>query len=77
MKKGDVLAEVTSKNVLASYEISHATLRQAEDGYKRVKKVHESGTVADVKLVEIETQLAMPCSPMTRATESWRTMQIS
>ena len=58
VKKGDVLAEVTSKNVLASYEISHATLRQAEDGYERVKKVHESGTVADVKLVEIETQLA-------------------
>lgn len=58
VSKGDVLAEVVSKNVQASYEISHATLRQAEDGYKRVKKVHESGTVADVKLVEIETQLA-------------------
>lgn len=58
VKKGDVLAEVVSKNVLASYEISHATLRQAEDGYERVKKVHESGTVADVKLIEIETQLA-------------------
>ena len=58
VSKGDVMAEVVSKNVLASYEISHATLRQAEDGYERVKKVHESGTVADVKLVEIETQLA-------------------
>ena len=58
VKRGDVLAEVVSKNVLASYEISHATLRQAEDGYERVKKVHESGTVADVKLIEIETQLA-------------------
>ena len=58
VKKGDVLAEVTSKNVIASYEISHATLKQAEDGYERVKKVHQSGTVADVKMVEIETQLA-------------------
>ena len=58
VKRGDVLAEVVSKNVLASYDIAHATLRQAEDGYSRVKKVHESGTVADVKLVEIETQLA-------------------
>ena len=58
VKKGEVLAEVTSKNVLASYDISHATLRQAEDGYERVTKVHKSGTVADVKLVEIETQLA-------------------
>ena len=55
VKKGDVMAEIESKNVLASYEISHATLRQAEDGYERVKKVHKSGTVADVKLVEIET----------------------
>ena len=58
VNKGEVLAEVDSKNVQATYEISHATLRQAEDGYARVKKVHESGTVADVKLVEIETQLA-------------------
>lgn len=58
VKRGDILAEVTSKNVIASYEISHATLRQAEDGYERVQKVHKSGTVADVKLVEIETQLA-------------------
>ena len=58
VKRGEVLAEVDSKNVQATYEISHATLRQAEDGYARVKKVHESGTVADVKLVEIETQLA-------------------
>ena len=58
VKRGDVLAEVDSKNARASYEISHATLRQAEDGYERVKKVHSSGTVADVKLVEIETQLA-------------------
>ena len=58
VKRGDVLAEVTSKNVIASYEISHATLRQAEDGYERVQKVHKSGTVADVKLVEIQTQLA-------------------
>ena len=58
VKSGDVLAEVTSKHAIASYEISHATLKQAEDGYERVKKVHQSGTVADVKMVEIETQLA-------------------
>lgn len=58
VKQGDVMAEIISKNVQASYEISHATLRQAEDGYERVKKVHESGTVADVKMIEIETQLA-------------------
>ena len=70
VKRGDVLAEVTSKNVLASYEISHATLRQAEDGYERIKKVHESGTVPDVKLVEIETQLAKAMAAARSAEES-------
>ena len=70
VKKGEVLAEVESKNVIASYEISHATLRQAEDGYERVKKVHESGTVADVKLVEIETQLAKARAAAKSSAES-------
>jgi RND family efflux transporter MFP subunit len=70
VNRGDVLAEITSKNVLASYEISHATLRQAEDGYERIKKVHESGTVADVKLVEIETQLAKARAAAKSAEES-------
>lgn len=70
VKRGDVLAEVASKNVIASYEISHATLRQAEDGYERVKKVHESGTVADVKLVEIETQLAKATAAAKSSEES-------
>lgn len=58
VKQGELLAEITSKNTIASYEMSQATLKQAEDGYERVKKVHESGTVADVKMIEIETQLA-------------------
>ena len=70
VKRGDVLAEVTSKNVIASYEIAHASLRQAEDGYERVKKVHKSGTVADVKLVEIETQLAKAMAAAKSSEES-------
>lgn len=70
VKKGEVLAEMTSKHVLTSYEISHATLRQAEDGYNRVKKVHESGTVADVKMVEIETQLAKATAAARASEES-------
>lgn len=58
VKAGDVVAEVISKNVQATYEMSQATLRQAEDGYERVKKVHETGTIPDVKFIEIETQVA-------------------
>ena len=37
--------------------MAQATLRQAEDGYRRVAQVHESNSVADVKLIEVRTQL--------------------
>lgn len=68
--KGDILAEIDSKNVNTSYEISQATLKQAEDGYERVCKVYQSGTVPDVKMVEIETQLAKAKATAMAAKES-------
>lgn len=52
-----VVAEVESANVKGAYEMSMATLKQAEDAYERLQKVHQTGSVADVKMVEIETQL--------------------
>ncbi len=55
---GDVIAEVESQTVISSWEIAHSTLKQAEDGYERARKVHESGSMADVKMVEAETRLA-------------------
>lgn len=58
VRKGDVIAEIRSQSVISSREMAYATLKQAEDGYKRVSQVHSSGSVADVKMVEIETQLS-------------------
>lgn len=57
VKAGDIIAEVESQSVVSSQQIAKATLAQAEDGYKRVAQVHESRSIADVKMVEIETQL--------------------
>ena len=58
VQAGDVIAEVESQAVISSYEIARSTLAQAEDGYERARKVHESGSMADVKMVEIESKLA-------------------
>lgn len=57
VKKGQVLAEIESAAVKSSFDMAQATLRQAEDGFARVKQVHGSGTIADVKMVEVETQV--------------------
>lgn len=58
VREGQVIATVRSQAVESSYEISQATLRQAEDGYARVRKVYDSGTVSEVQMMDIETQLS-------------------
>ena len=58
VRKGDVVAVVESQTVKSTWEMAHASLRQAEDGYSRLMQVHGKGGVADVKMVEVETQLS-------------------
>ncbi|MCQ2185514.1 MAG: efflux RND transporter periplasmic adaptor subunit [Bacteroidales bacterium] len=53
----DVLALVESKNISSAYEVAMATLRRAEDGYSRASKVFAGGSVSQVKMVELQTQL--------------------
>ena len=57
VRKGDVIGVIESQSVRSSQQMAQATLRQAEDGYRRVAQVHESNSVADVKLIEVRTQL--------------------
>ena len=58
VRKGDTIAVVESQTVKSTWQMAHATLRQAEDGYERLTQVHGTGSVADVKMVEIQTQLS-------------------
>lgn len=62
VSKGTVLATVSSEGVRSAYEIAKATLEQAQDGYDRACKVYESGTLTEVKMVEIKTQLEQAIS---------------
>lgn len=57
VKKGEVIASINSQKVASSLEMAAATLEQAQDGYRRAKAVHESGSITDVKMVEVETKL--------------------
>lgn len=56
--------EIQRRNVLQAAQV---TLRQAEDGYKRAKKMYDNGGIAEVKLVEIETQLGQARSAVAIA----------
>ncbi len=58
VSKGEVIAVIESQSVRSTLDMMQAKLDQAKDGYERLKKVYESGSVPKVKMVEIETQLA-------------------
>lgn len=57
VKKGDLLARVDDVTARSLHETALASLRQAEDGYERLKKVHDEGGISDVRWVQMLTDL--------------------
>lgn len=55
--KGQLLAEVDATNASSLHATALATLRQAEDAYRRLEAVHREGGLSEVKWVEMETNL--------------------
>ena len=58
VQKGEVLLRVDSASAVDAREAARATLRQAEDAYRRVTEVHGAGGVTEQQLIEVETKLA-------------------
>lgn len=57
VRKGQVLLLVDSTQTYQAYLTAKASLNQAEDAYRRLKKLYSKGTLAEVKWVEINTKL--------------------
>ena len=57
VKKGQVLAEVDATTSRSLWGSACAALRQAEDAYRRMQRVHEEGGISDVRWVQMETDL--------------------
>lgn len=55
--KGRKIAMIDQTQSLNALKSAEAALAQAMDGYNRLKMVHDSGALSDVKWVEMETKL--------------------
>lgn len=57
VKTGDRIALVDDTQAKNAYATAKSTLKQARDAYDRVKAVHDSGSVSEIKWVEVQTKL--------------------
>ena len=57
VKKGAIIAKVDETTAKSLHDAALASLNQAEDGYERLKQVHEEGGISDVRWVQMETDL--------------------
>jgi RND family efflux transporter MFP subunit len=55
--KGQVLARVSSPSMESTKRSAIATLEQAQDAYDRLKKVHDKGSLPEIKWREMEANL--------------------
>lgn len=58
VSKGQLIATVDDTSLRNSLQMSRATRLQAEDAHRRLKQLHDKGSLPDIKWVEAESQLA-------------------
>ena len=57
VREGQLLVTVNTTNARNAYNSAKAQLEQAEDAYRRLKIVYDQGSLAEVKWVEMQTNL--------------------
>ena len=57
VSKGQLLATLNTATAENSYQMMLAKEQQAQDAYDRLVKVHNNGSLPDIKFVEVETGL--------------------
>ncbi len=57
VNKGMVLATLDGKSYRSSYQIALAKEKQAQDAYNRLSELYKKGSLPEIKMVEIESDL--------------------
>ena len=70
VRKRQLIATVDPTQVRNSYEMAHATKMQAEDAYRRMKQLHDKGSLPEIKWVEAQSQLQQAISAENIAKKS-------
>lgn len=55
--KGQLLATLDPTSMRSSYNAAKAALEQAEDAYRRMKELHDKGSLPEIQWVEVQSKL--------------------
>jgi membrane fusion protein, multidrug efflux system len=55
--RGQLLAKLNSSSAQNVLDAAEASLKQAQDGYNRLKSIYDKGSLTEVQMVDIETKL--------------------
>ena len=58
VRRGQLVGTLDATSAVSSHEAARAALAQAEDAWRRMKELHDRGSLADIKWVEVESKLA-------------------
>ena len=70
--QGQLLATLEETSMQSSYNAAKATLEQAEDAYRRMKELHDKGSLPDIKWIEVQSQVEQARSMEQIAKKSLR-----
>ena len=70
VRRGQLIASVDPTSIKNSFDVAHATRLQAEDAFKRMKLLHDKGSLPDIKWVEVQSQLQQAVSSENIARKS-------
>ena len=70
VRRGQFIASVDPTSIQNSLDMAHATRLQAEDAFKRMKQLHDKGSLPDIKWVEVQSQLQQAVSAENIARKS-------
>lgn len=62
ISKGQLIGTVDDSSLRHAYDISRSTLNEAQDAYNRFKKLHDAGSLPDMRWVEVENTLSQAVS---------------
>ena len=67
VSKGQLIGTLDDTSARSSHTAAQATLAQAEDAYRRMKELHDKGSLPEIKWVEIQSKLKQARSMETLA----------